>query len=211
MMGPACGRLVEPGEAGIGVGLHQARIARQMLLRLDAGCGRASRRTERPADRVRRTAGRREHKSRSRPVRVLPLASTLHRRVVGMDALGREDMSLYAFDQRHQRRRCSADPIGQRRDVELDAFALVNRALAVERKMQTVFREQYLGEKRGSRAAAAMGCDGAGGWLIFSQARQENFSRTCWMTFHWRGTTSSVSVTSSPILRKFSPPQQGQR
>ena len=38
--------------------------------------------------------------------------------------------------------------------------------------------------------------------MIASQARQENFSRTCWITFHWRGTSSSVSVTSSPSLRK---------
>lgn len=39
---------------------------------------------------------------------------------------------------------------------------------------------------------------GAGGWLIASQSRQATFSRTCWITFHDRGTTSSVSVTSSP-------------
>ena len=43
--------------------------------------------------------------------------------------------------------------------------------------------------------------NGAGGWLIFSQSRQENFSRTVSITFHWRGTTSSVRVTSSPSLR----------
>ena len=45
--------------------------------------------------------------------------------------------------------------------------------------------------------------------MIASQARQENFSRTCWITFHWRGMSSSVSVTSSPILRNV-PPQHGQ-
>ena len=37
-----------------------------------------------------------------------------------------------------------------------------------------------------------------------------NFSRTCWMTFHWRGISSSVSVTSSPILRNVVPPQHAQ-
>jgi hypothetical protein len=26
--------------------------------------------------------------------------------------------------------------------------------------------------------------NGAGGWLIFSQSRQLNFSRTVWITFH---------------------------
>ena len=41
-----------------------------------------------------------------------------------------------------------------------------------------------------------------------SQSRQENFSRTCWITFHCRGTTSRVSVTSSPSLDRRVPPQQ---
>jgi hypothetical protein len=49
--------------------------------------------------------------------------------------------------------------------------------------------------------------NGAGAWLIFSQSRQENFSRTVSITFHWRGTDSSVRVTSSPGLRKRLPPQ----
>ena len=52
--------------------------------------------------------------------------------------------------------------------------------------------------------------NGAGAWPMFSQARQVNFSRTCWITFHCRGTTSSVSVTSSPILASRSEPQQAQ-
>ena len=49
--------------------------------------------------------------------------------------------------------------------------------------------------------------NGAGAWLIFSQSRQLNFSRTVSTTFHWRGTHSSVRVTSSPSLRKRLPPQ----
>ncbi len=51
---------------------------------------------------------------------------------------------------------------------------------------------------------------GAGDWLIFSQSRQVNFSRTVWITFHWRGITSSVSVTSSPIFAIRAEPQQVQ-
>jgi hypothetical protein len=43
-----------------------------------------------------------------------------------------------------------------------------------------------------------------------SQSRQVNFSRTVWITFHWRGTTSSVSVTSSPILARRAEPQAAQ-
>ena len=49
--------------------------------------------------------------------------------------------------------------------------------------------------------------NGAGVWLIFSQSRQENFSRTVSMTFHRRGVISSVCVTSSPSLRRREPPQ----
>src|SRR5262244_1743225 len=50
----------------------------------------------------------------------------------------------------------------------------------------------------------AIGCDGAGVCAMVSQSRQENFSRTCWMTFHDAGTCSSISVTSSPILNYMS-------
>ena len=42
-----------------------------------------------------------------------------------------------------------------------------------------------------------------------SHERQLNFSRTCSVTNHCRGTTSSVSVTSSPIFDSLVPPQQG--
>ena len=44
---------------------------------------------------------------------------------------------------------------------------------------------------------------GAGGWLIFSQSRQVNISRTVWITFQRCGTASSVSVISSPIFDNF--------
>ena len=49
--------------------------------------------------------------------------------------------------------------------------------------------------------------NGAGGWLMPSQSRQENFSRTVWITFHCRGIDSRVRVTSSPSLRSRPPPQ----
>ncbi len=48
-----------------------------------------------------------------------------------------------------------------------------------------------------------------GGWVIFSQLRHENRSRTVWITFHWRGITSSVSVMSSPSFDSFAEPQHG--
>src|ERR1700688_830690 len=50
--------------------------------------------------------------------------------------------------------------------------------------------------------------NGAGAWLIFSQSRQENFSRTYWITFQDFGMTPSVSVMSSPSRDSRDPPQQ---
>src|SRR5436853_2819658 len=55
----------------------------------------------------------------------------------------------------------------------------------------------------------AIGWEGAGAWVMASHLRQENFSRTCWITFHCAGTCSSVSVMSSPSLRRI-PPQPAQ-
>ena len=52
--------------------------------------------------------------------------------------------------------------------------------------------------------------NGAGGWLIFSQSRQVNFSRTVSISLKRRGISSSVSVTSSPSLDSRDPPQQAQ-
>jgi hypothetical protein len=43
--------------------------------------------------------------------------------------------------------------------------------------------------------------------VTFRQLRHEFFSRTCWITFHRRGTRSSVAVTSSPSLCR-GPPQR---
>jgi hypothetical protein len=51
----------------------------------------------------------------------------------------------------------------------------------------------------------AIACEEAGGYVIASRERQENFSHTCAITFHWRGINSRVSVTSSPSLCKTLP------
>jgi len=69
-----------------------------------------------------------------------------------MDALGGEDMCPDQQQQWHQRRGRSADPVSQRRDVELDALAGIDRALAVERQMQPVFGEQDMRQKSGAGA-----------------------------------------------------------
>jgi hypothetical protein len=68
------------------------------------------------------------------------------------------------------------------------------------------FPERYESAGRDSQISPArpraIGWNGAGGWVMTSQDRQENFSRRCWITFHWRGTSSRVSVTSSPDVGK---------
>jgi hypothetical protein len=129
---------VEPVEAGIGIGLHRTRIGVQMLLGMDAG---AVTRVEEqsgwrigPAKRpVVADIGPQPTRSR------FTLGQNRYRRVVGMDAVGREDMAFYACDERHQCRRCSTHPIGQGRHIEVDALAFVNRALPVERQVQAIF------------------------------------------------------------------------
>jgi hypothetical protein len=97
--------------------------------------------------------------------------------------------------QRHQRCRAGADPVGERRDIKIDTLARIDGALTIERQMQAVFREQHMREQSPPRAST---CDRAGACVIASGVRQESFSRTCWITFHWRVISSSVSVTSSP-------------
>jgi hypothetical protein len=42
------------------------------------------------------------------------------------------------------------------------------------------------------------------------QTRQASFSRTCWTTFQCRGMSSSLSVTSAPILRSRLSPHHRQ-
>jgi len=52
--------------------------------------------------------------------------------------------------------------------------------------------------------------NGAGGSLIRSQSQHVIFSRTCWVTFHRRGITSSVSVIVSPSFLRCTLPQHAQ-
>ena len=66
-----------------------------------------------------------------------------------------------------------------------------------------------MARKLGSAHPRGTTWNGAGGWLIVSQSRQATFSRMVWMTFHARGITSSVSVTSSPSFDRRVPPQAG--
>src|SRR5437660_9222891 len=66
-----------------------------------------------------------------------------------------------------------------------------------------------IASKLGPAKPRAITWNGVGGCVIFSHERQLNFSRTCSITNHCRGTTSSVSVMSSPILESLLLPQHG--
>ena len=142
----------------------------------------------------------------NRPVIVLPFAST---GVIAMNALGRQHM---ISDQRHQRtqRRCAGPhPVRQRGDIEIDPLAGIHLALAIERLVIAELGVQDHREQVGTRAATGDRMERrAGGWAIVSQARHTNFSRTVWITFHWRGTLSRVSVTVSPSLDRVPPHQE---
>ena len=133
----------------------------------------------------------------------LALGQDRHRRVVAMEPLGRQDVAPGSAQQRLQHRRAGADLVGQRRHAQIDALAAIALALPVQRLMLAEFVEQDHRQQIRPGTAARVGWNGAGGWVIVSQARHENFSRTVWITFQWRGITSSVSVISSPSLASF--------
>ncbi len=64
-----------------------------------------------------------------------------------MDALGGKDVGADHVNERHQGCGGCAYPICQRRDIESDAFAFIDVALAIERQVQAVLGEQHMGEE----------------------------------------------------------------
>ena len=124
---------------------------------------------------------------------------------------------------RLQRGCAGPDLVGQGGQADLDAFLGIPLSLSVQgRVLPELLEEQRAIEgaigsspmasasRLGPAQPRGVGWKGAGGWLIFSQSRQVNFSRTVWITFHCRGMTSSVSVMSSPIFTMRPDPQQVQ-
>ena len=67
-----------------------------------------------------------------------------HRRVVGMNALGGENVLFDLVNKRLQRGTACANPIGERRDIEIDAVVGVDLALPVQRQMRAILREQNM-------------------------------------------------------------------
>jgi hypothetical protein len=66
----------------------------------------------------------------------------------------------------------------------------------------TEFSNMLTTKGLGPAHSLATAWNGTGGWLIFSQSRQLNFSRIVSVAFHRRGEQSNVCVTSSPSLRR---------
>jgi hypothetical protein len=76
----------------------------------------------------------------------------LDQRVVGEDRRTAQNMTTDRLRQRFQQRRRLADPAGQDRAVQIDAFALEDLALPVERQVIAVLGDQHTGEQAGTRA-----------------------------------------------------------
>ena len=93
----------------------------------------------------------------------------------------------------------------RRRQPSVQAYPQSSHA-SVERLVLAEFLEQDHGQQVGSGKAPWGHMDGAGGWVIVSHSRHENFSRTVCITFHCRRITSSVSVMSSPSFANFVEP-----
>ena len=127
-----------------------------------------------------------------------------------MDALGSEDVGPDCLVNWHQCCRCGADPVGQRRHIEIDAFPRVYVALAVEWQVQAVFGEQHVCQQLGAGAATRdwmrgrwrlrYRLAGPAGELLPNVLDHLPLARN----------KLSVSVTSSPILRNLASPQHGQ-
>ena len=119
-------------------------------------------------------------------------------------------MAADRIGQRLQQRGRLADPVGQRGAVEVEAVALEDLALPVERQMVGLLAHQHMGQKARTMAAAL---DGAGGQRCLDEplASHEQVSRgrTIRFTMKRPGTYSSSSVTSAPIRRRR-PPQSVQ-
>ena len=118
-----------------------------------------------------------------------------------MQALGGENMGLDALEDRHQRGGAGAHLIGKGRQAQRHAFSPVALGLAVQRLMLTELLEQQHGHKVGTDPAARRDVE----WrrrLADRLAIAAELLTDVLDHFHWRGVTSSVSVTSSPSLEE---------
>ena len=83
----------------------------------------------------------------------LALGEDRHRRVVGVQPLRRQHMRRYQVVQRSERHRARAQLVDQRRQAQIDAFASVAIALAVQRLVRPILLEQDHRQQVGARPA----------------------------------------------------------
>jgi hypothetical protein len=76
------------------------------------------------------------------------------RRLVSEQFRGRAQVGEDAFADRPQVEGGAADPVGERRAIELDSLTLVDLRLAIERQVVGVFGDQHMGDRRLGRQAA---------------------------------------------------------
>src|ERR1700712_3189704 len=130
--------IVQSLEAGIAVGLQDAAEALQMSARALAF---AIRGVAEQNGRWIRTAARLVIADISPQASRFGLASTgsqhRDRRVIRMQLLGAHDIVTQSTQQRFHQSADRADPLGQRRPVELDSFAGIDLALTIQRDMIT--------------------------------------------------------------------------
>ena len=141
----------------------------------------------------------------------LALGQHRHGRVVAVHARAGEDMRRDQIVERPQRSGAAADLVGQRRQAQLDAFVGIALALAVERLMLAVLLEQDHRQQARAGPAARERMERRRRLADLLAVAAGELLAHVWITFHCRGTTSSVSVTSSPSLGSRVPSRSRRR
>ena len=127
-----------------------------------------------------------------------------------MQALGREHMALDQTEERHDGEGPVAN-LSASVDNGKSIPSHLKRALwRLSGECMPNLSNRMVASNCGPMKPRGVAWNGAGGWVIFSQSRQVNFSRTVSISLKRRGISSSVSVTSSPSFDNRDPPQQAQ-
>jgi hypothetical protein len=98
--------------------------------------------------------------------------------------------------ERHQGCRGRAHPVRERRYIEVDAFALVDIALTIERQVQAVLGEQDMGEQL-RPCTSTRNREGAGGWVIRRRAPRPWSGSPAWPS---GGSTRQIAL--GDVVRK---------
>jgi len=116
-----------------------------------------------------------------------------------MEAFGCHDVGFQEPRQRLQHRAARPYGVGHRRQRDRHPLQGVTLGPTVQRLMLAELSYRIIASRLGPAQPLATAWNGAGAWLIFSQSRQLNFSRTVSTTFHWRG--NSIPASGSRLRR----------